>query len=134
MARKPRKVIITCAVTGSIHTPSMSPYLPITAEEIADAAVGAAQAGAAIVHLHARKPDNGEPLQTPEGFANAHKLAPLGQASRPEDIAQAVLFAATNPAMTGTTLLVDGGQHLMGFARDFSMMNPADGAPRPTES
>jgi NAD(P)-dependent dehydrogenase (short-subunit alcohol dehydrogenase family) len=73
-------------------------------------------------------------LQTPEGFANAHKLAPLGQASRPEDIAQAVLFAATNPAMTGTTLLVDGGQHLMGFARDFSMMNPADDAHRPTDS
>lgn len=68
MARPQRKVIITCAVTGSIHTPSMSPHLPVTAEEIADAAVGAAEAGAAIVHLHARKPENGEPLQTPEGF------------------------------------------------------------------
>jgi uncharacterized protein (DUF849 family) len=68
MARKPRKVIITCAVTGSIHTPSMSPHLPVTADEIADAAVGAAEAGAAIVHLHARRPENGEPLQTPEGF------------------------------------------------------------------
>jgi uncharacterized protein (DUF849 family) len=53
---KTRKVIITCAVTGSIHTPSMSPHLPITAEEIADAAIGAAEAGAAIVHLHARDP------------------------------------------------------------------------------
>ena len=51
-----RKVIITCAVTGAIHTPSMSPYLPITPAEIADAAVGAAEAGAAIVHLHARDP------------------------------------------------------------------------------
>ena len=64
-----RKVIITCAVTGSIHTPSMSPHLPITPQEIADAAVGAAEAGAAIVHLHARKPDNGLPDQSPEAFA-----------------------------------------------------------------
>ncbi len=64
-----RKVIITCAVTGAIHTPSMSPHLPITAEEIADAAIGAAEAGAAIVHLHARNPENGRPDQTPEGFA-----------------------------------------------------------------
>ena len=64
-----RKVIITCAVTGSIHTPSMSPHLPITAEEIADAAIAAAQAGAAIVHLHARNPVTGEPDQRPEAFA-----------------------------------------------------------------
>src|SRR6202521_2396807 len=63
-----RKVIITCAVTGSIHTPSMSPYLPVTAQEIADAAVGAAEAGAAIVHLHARNPVDGRPDQTPEAF------------------------------------------------------------------
>jgi uncharacterized protein (DUF849 family) len=66
---KTRKVIITCAVTGSIHTPSMSPHLPITAEEIADAAIGAAEAGAAIVHLHARDPKDGRPDQTPEAFA-----------------------------------------------------------------
>jgi uncharacterized protein (DUF849 family) len=66
---KSRKVIITCAVTGSIHTPSMSPYLPITAEEIADAAVGAAEAGAAIVHLHARDPKTGKPDQSVEAFA-----------------------------------------------------------------
>ena len=64
----PRKVIITCAVTGSIHTPSMSPHLPVTAEEIADAAVGAAQAGAAIVHLHARDPETGLPDQSPQRF------------------------------------------------------------------
>jgi len=51
---KQRKVIITCAVTGAIHTPSMSPSLPVTPAEIADAAVGAAEAGAAIVHLHGR--------------------------------------------------------------------------------
>ena len=63
-----RKVIITCAVTGSIHTPSMSPYLPISAEEIADAATGAAEAGAAIIHLHARNPEDGSPDQRPELF------------------------------------------------------------------
>jgi uncharacterized protein (DUF849 family) len=64
-----RKVIITCAVTGAIHTPSMSPHLPVTPEEIADAAIGAAEAGAAIVHLHARDPQNGKPDQAPEAFA-----------------------------------------------------------------
>jgi uncharacterized protein (DUF849 family) len=64
-----RKVIITCAVTGSIHTPSMSPHLPVTAEEIAKAAIGAAEAGAAIVHLHARDPLDGRPDQSPEQFA-----------------------------------------------------------------
>ena len=63
-----RKVIITCAVTGSIHTPSMSPHLPVTANEIAEAAVGAAEAGAAIVHLHARDPGDGRPDQSPERF------------------------------------------------------------------
>jgi uncharacterized protein (DUF849 family) len=63
------KVIITCAVTGAIHTPSMSPYLPVTLEEIADAAVGAAEAGGAIVHLHARDPQTGKPDQSPEAFA-----------------------------------------------------------------
>ena len=68
MAKK-RKVIITCAVTGAIHTPSMSPHLPITAEEIADAAIGAAEAGAALVHVHARDPKTGKPDQSPEAFA-----------------------------------------------------------------
>lgn len=63
-----KKIIITCAVTGSIHTPSMSPYLPVTADEIADAAVGAAEAGAAIVHLHARNPVDGRPDQSVEAF------------------------------------------------------------------
>lgn len=63
-----RKVIITCAITGSIHTPSMSPHLPVTAEEIADAAIGAAEAGAAVVHLHARDPESGLPDQSPERF------------------------------------------------------------------
>ena len=64
----PHPVIITCAVTGSIHTPSMSPHLPVTPREIADAAVGAAEAGAAIVHLHARDPVDGHPTQDPKYF------------------------------------------------------------------
>ena len=62
------KVIISCAVTGSIHTPSMSPYLPVTASEIAESALAAAEAGAAIVHLHARNPVDGRPDQSPEAF------------------------------------------------------------------
>jgi uncharacterized protein (DUF849 family) len=68
MAAAQGKVIITCAVTGAIHTPTMSPHLPITPEEIAEAAIGAAQAGAAIVHLHAREPKDGSPTQDPEMF------------------------------------------------------------------
>ncbi|MDO5606659.1 MAG: 3-keto-5-aminohexanoate cleavage protein [Paracoccus sp. (in: a-proteobacteria)] len=68
MAKPPRKTIITCAVTGAIHTPSMSPHLPVTAAEIAEAAIGAAEAGAAIVHLHARNPADGSPDQSPEAF------------------------------------------------------------------
>lgn len=62
------KVIISCAVTGSIHTPSMSPHLPVTAQEIAASALEAAEAGAAIVHLHARDPRDGRPDQSPEAF------------------------------------------------------------------
>lgn len=65
---KARKTIITCAVTGAIHTPSMSEFLPVTASEIAEAAIGAAEAGAAIIHLHARDPKDGRPDQTPEAF------------------------------------------------------------------
>jgi uncharacterized protein (DUF849 family) len=63
-----KKIIITCAVTGAIHTPSMSEYLPITPDEIIADALGAAEAGAAILHLHARNPENGKPDQTPEAF------------------------------------------------------------------
>ena len=66
---KQRKVMITCAVTGAIHTPSMSPHLPITADEIAEAALSAHEAGAALVHLHARDPVTGQPDQRPEAFA-----------------------------------------------------------------
>ena len=62
------KVIISCAITGSIHTPTMSPYLPVTAAEIAESALSAAEAGAAIVHLHARNPQDGRPDQSPEAF------------------------------------------------------------------
>ena len=62
------KVIITCAPTGAIHTPSMSPYLPVTAQQISEAAIQAAEAGAAILHLHARDPANGKPSQDPELF------------------------------------------------------------------
>ncbi len=62
------KVIITCAVTGSIHTPTMSPYLPVTPEEIARQAIAAADAGAAILHLHARDPETGRPTADPEVF------------------------------------------------------------------
>ena len=65
----PNKVIITCAVTGAIHTPSMSPHLPITPDQIVADALGAAEAGAAILHLHARDPETGKPDQTPEAFA-----------------------------------------------------------------
>lgn len=65
---KNRKVIITCAPTGAIHTPSMSPYLPVTAKEIATAAIAAAEAGAAILHLHARDPADGKPSQDPALF------------------------------------------------------------------
>lgn len=62
------KIIISCAVTGSIHTPSMSPYLPVTAEAIAEQAIAAAGAGAAILHLHARDPADGRPSALPEHF------------------------------------------------------------------
>ena len=61
-------ILITCAVTGSIHTPSMSPYLPVTPEEIAAQAVEAAAAGAAILHLHARDPETGRPSADPAHF------------------------------------------------------------------
>lgn len=67
MARS-RKAIITCAVTGAIHTPSMSPHLPSNPDQIAEAAIGAAEAGAAILHLHARDPEDGRPTQDPEAF------------------------------------------------------------------
>ncbi len=65
---QPNKVIITCAITGAIHTPSMSPHLPVTPGEIIDAAIAAAEAGAAVLHLHARDPETGKPTQDPRAF------------------------------------------------------------------
>src|SRR5260370_42562703 len=62
------KVVITCAVTGSIHTPTMSPYLPLTPDEVAKDAIAAAEAGAAILHLHARDPNDGRPTPDPNVF------------------------------------------------------------------
>lgn len=62
------KILITCAITGSIHTPSMSPYLPVTADEITEHALGAAEAGAAILHLHARDPETGQPSAQSDHF------------------------------------------------------------------
>ncbi len=64
-----RKVIVTCAITGSIHTPSMSPHLPVTPDQIAAEAIAAVEAGAAIVHLHARDPETGRPTQDPDLFS-----------------------------------------------------------------
>lgn len=66
--KKNRKVIITCAITGAMHTPTMSDALPITPEQIADEAVAAAEAGASIIHLHARDPENGRPTGDPKVF------------------------------------------------------------------
>ena len=63
-----RKVIVTCAITGSIHVPSQTPYLPITPDQIAENAIGAAREGAAILHLHARDPETGQPTPDPEVF------------------------------------------------------------------
>jgi uncharacterized protein (DUF849 family) len=68
MAAPARKVIITCAVTGSIHTPTMTPHLPLTPDEIAHASIEAAEAGAAIIHLHARDPKDGRPTPDPAVF------------------------------------------------------------------
>ena len=68
MTRKQQKVIISCAVTGSVHTPTMSPALPVTPEEIAQASLDAHEAGAAVIHLHARDPRDGRPTADPAIF------------------------------------------------------------------
>lgn len=75
MTRTSNKVIITCAVTGAIHTPSMSKYLPLKPADIALQAIDAANAGASILHLHARDPSDGQPSADPEIFAQI--LAPI---------------------------------------------------------
>jgi uncharacterized protein (DUF849 family) len=89
-----KTVIITCAVTGSLHTPTMSPYLPITPEQITDESLGAARAGAAILHLHARDPVTGQPTADPKIFGQF-----LGPISRGTD---AVINITTGgaPGMT----------------------------------
>lgn len=89
-----KKVIISCAVTGAIHTPSMSPHLPVTAEEIAQAAIGAAEAGAAIIHLHARNPVDGRPDQDPDLFE------PFLQVIRQRSDAVINLTTGGHPSMT----------------------------------
>jgi len=93
--KKNRKVIITCAITGSIHTPSMSPYLPVTPQEIADSAVEAAEAGAAIIHLHARDPQTGFPDQSVEAYTD---ILPVIKSR-----SNAVLNITTGGATTMTT-------------------------------
>ncbi|MDK3073044.1 3-keto-5-aminohexanoate cleavage protein [Sedimentitalea sp. JM2-8] len=88
------KIIITCAVTGSIHTPSMSPHLPITADQITEQSIAAAEAGAAILHLHARDPENGRPSADP-----AHFMAFLPRIKQRSD---AVLNISTGGSATMT--------------------------------
>ncbi len=68
MVKTQDKVIITCAVTGAMHTPTMSSYLPLTPDQIAEQSIEAAQAGAAILHLHARNPSDGQPTPDPAIF------------------------------------------------------------------
>ncbi|MFJ4175224.1 3-keto-5-aminohexanoate cleavage protein [Microbacterium sp. NPDC089696] len=89
-----RKVIITCAITGSIHTPSMSPHLPITQNEIADQAIAAWEAGAAIIHLHARSPQDGRPSQDPDDY-----IPVLEQIKKHTDAVVSITTGG-NPAMT----------------------------------
>ena len=68
MVRKNDKIIITCAVTGGVHTPTMSDALPITPDQIARQSIEAAEAGASIIHLHARDPETGKPTPDPAVF------------------------------------------------------------------
>ena len=72
-----RPVIITCAPTGGIHTPTMSPHLPVTPDEIAGASIEAVEAGAAIVHLHARDPETGRPARAPSCSTSSWRRSPV---------------------------------------------------------
>src|SRR5690242_1544389 len=94
MASAARKVIISCAITGSIHIPSQTPYLPITPDQIAESAIGAANAGAAILHLHARNPADGSPTPDPAVF--------LQFLPRIKEEADAVINITTGGAQTMT--------------------------------
>ena len=71
-----KKVIISCAVTGAIHTPSMSEFLPVTAEEVIEHSLAAHEAGAAVLHLHARDEVDGHPTQDPEAVSYTHLTLP----------------------------------------------------------
>jgi uncharacterized protein (DUF849 family) len=68
MAKNTRKIIVSCAITGAVHTPTMSEYLPVTPTQIVESALQAAEAGASILHLHARNPDTGKPSGDPALF------------------------------------------------------------------
>ena len=88
------RVIVTCAITGAVHTPTMSDFLPVTPQQIIDESIAAAAAGAAVIHLHARNPETGEPIGDPDVFARF--LLPISQQT------DAVLNVTTggSPAMT----------------------------------
>ena len=134
---KQNKVIITCAVTGAIHTPSMSPYLPVTPEEITAAAAGAAEAGAAIIHLHARDPVTGKvkfEIAYPGAIPHAGLLTTGGNVLFvPEAEGTLVAYDATNGKKLWSHSLgqgpnggiisavtADGGQELWRFETPFS--------------
>ena len=125
-----RKIIITCAITGSAHTPTMSQYLPITADEIASEAIAAAQAGAAILHLHARDPDTGRPTSDPDVYAafigrirqstNAIlNITTSGAANVEERMAAARRFRPELASLNMGSISPYGRQHLAGRFKDF---------------
>ena len=87
-----REIIITCAVTGSVHTPSMSPYLPLTPQQIGNKALAAAEAGAAILHLHARSPVDGFVLCCPSSTGPFIRIAPTWTGNDPMLAANSSLF------------------------------------------
>lgn len=111
-----RSVIITCAVTGGIHTPTMSPHLPVTPAEITAAAVGAAEAGAAIIHLHARHPETGRPDPRVETFAQF--LSPIKEQT------DAVINISTGGGlgMSREERILAAGRHQMPFATQSAML------------
>jgi len=94
MAKQAEKIIISCAITGAVHTPTMSDFLPVTPDEIANQAIGAAEAGAAILHLHARDPKNGRPTPDPDVF--------LSFLPRIKQSTDAVVYITTGGGLTMT--------------------------------
>ena len=93
MAGKQKKTIITCAITGAIHTPTMSDALPYTADDIASQAIAAAEAGAAILHLHARRPEDGGPGIAP----NCRTHCPRGSSRTRQKVAKRGVPLLVNP-------------------------------------